>query len=53
LNLVASIAYPISFYRFVRAKAPVAFADLEAVVRIGLDVILQTPDNLFIQVSNL
>jgi proteasome activator subunit 4 len=35
---------------FVRTKSPVAFADLEVVVRIGLDVILQTPDNLFIQI---
>nr|PNR33085.1 hypothetical protein PHYPA_025028 [Physcomitrium patens] len=35
---------------YLRAKAPVAFADLETVVRIGLDVILQTSDNLFIQI---
>lgn len=47
---VLEFSYQILYYRYLRAKAPVAFADLETVVRIGLDVILQTSDNLFIQV---
>jgi hypothetical protein len=46
------ISYQTLYHRFLRAKAPVAYADLEAVVRIGLDVVLQTPDNLFIQVCD-
>lgn len=52
VNELLEISYQTLYYRFLKAKAPVAFSDLEAVVRIGLDVVLQTSDNLFIQVRD-
>jgi hypothetical protein len=37
----------------VKSKSELAIADLEAVVQIGLDLLLQSSDNLTIQVSTL
>jgi hypothetical protein len=37
----------------VKSKSELAIADLEAVVQIGLDLVLQSSDNLTIQVSTL
>ncbi len=36
-----------------KSKSELAIADLEAVVQIGLDLLLQSSDNLTIQVSTL
>lgn len=49
--LVAYLAIEISG-RFLKVKSQLDLQDLEAVVKIGLDVILRSSDNFFVQVSS-